>query len=278
MIKKTIMPILFCIMILICSSCGEKSKVVSDSKKEYAPGDVIYENDDVKVTVVEKNPGKVDAYYDWLPVTDEFVYDETTLIMSGKISNVREAIAEFTNEEYPSNNITLYEITVSDVLYSAEGISLSKGDIVTAGLSFNSYNLGYEFPIIENGKEFIMFCRVSANEYPRYRIEYSDYWMSAPHVMMIEKVDNAYLAHEYFKGASESSITLGDAYKIMSDNDALFKTNTVLRAANILKERTPGTINAHEYATNTMFQSYYLIEEEALKNAIINAANEYHKE
>ncbi len=163
---------------------------------------VVYRSDKVCVTEVSKLKDKVFSSYEWAPLDEGTVYGSIPVIVTGKVKNTREVKIEFTDPagQAYTEHITLFELTVSEYL-SNTSVSLSKDPVITVGYPFTSRNSAEGVPVIENGKEFLLFCMVPAEytyEDPLCLAQYMDCWAYSPYYLTLEKTDGVYIADSFF--------------------------------------------------------------------------------
>lgn len=196
-IKKSV-PVLFCLLFLLpLISC------------RYVPTDessAIYKSANVEVSALEGMSATNYTNYEWAVFTDDIAYTKNTVIITGVASNVQQATVAY---EYMDtdvlDNITIFDIEISDVLSSRSG-SFQQGDTITVGVGYNMNKYGEGLPIIESGKEYMVFCYVAADKENDVLelAEYIDCWVSAPKDLLLERVGDFYLSIDYFSDAPGS--------------------------------------------------------------------------
>ena len=145
----------------------------------------LYKSDNVEVSLIEsiENTDTIQhTHYFWDELTDDVAYTKNTVIITGVASNVRQATVayEFMDADVV-DNITIFDVEVSDVLACRSG-SFLQGDLITIGIGYNMSTYGVELPIIEDGKSYLIFCYVAADQEDDdlELAGYMDCWISAP--------------------------------------------------------------------------------------------------
>ncbi len=162
---------------------------------------ILYSSDNVIVTLADNSGETNNCYYQWIELTDETVFEKNTVIVTGVVSNIREATVEYEfMDTHVCDDITIFDVEVADVL-SCRSDSLEISDMITVGTGYTSSSYGEGLPLIEEGKTYMIFCYVAADreDDPLELAGYIDCWISAPKDLLIEKIGDSYLAVDYFK-------------------------------------------------------------------------------
>ncbi len=218
LIKFLLIALCFCLSSCQSKDHGRVEAQTEDFQNEII--EVIYEGNGIKVYEVQKNTSKICAYYDWNVINEEIAYQENDLIVVGKITNIRDVVIE-----YPfmgiiaANKNTFLDVTISKILYADADIPLKENDTFMLGVPYNSHDRADEYPIPEDGKEFLIFsCKTSKfEEYPLYKKEYVEYWCSSPEELMLEKIGNYYIGRDFFKSHRNSYYLYSDLKKFDSN-------------------------------------------------------------
>lgn len=268
--------ILICIVCIFLNSCDEAVDVAYDSEKteqdsynnvnlNFSVGEVIYDKDGVKVTVVAPRGTKVDAYYSLYERPDEEIYQVYCSALVGTISNVREVIVEAGNKK---NNMTLYDLYVSEVLYAHDDIQITENDVITIGSGFNSYNIGEGFPIMENGKEFIIYCKKPSDGDDIPISGFVDYLTGVPPIYETERVGDYYLIYRTFANYVGSAFTVSTG---MKRNKSETDENDIYLAKKIIESRAVRKLSD----SDTMYSDFFLVDCDLFEQAIIKKAKLY---
>lgn len=211
LMKFSLIALCFCLLSCQSKSHGRVEVQSENFKNEII--DMIYEGNGIKVYEVPKNTSEICAFYNWNAIDEEIAYQENDLIVVGKISNIRDVIIEYPFMGIISaNKNTFFDVTISKILYADDDIHLKENDTFMLGVPYNSHDRADEYPLPEEGKEFLIFsCKTSEfEEYPLYKKEYLEYWCSSPEELMLEKIDNYYIGRDFFQSQT-------DVYYLYSD-------------------------------------------------------------
>lgn len=224
------------VIILICCSFVITLQLNESSNLDLC----IYKSDNVKVLQLG-NDGEIKYVdYQFASQDEDEAYEKNTVILTGVASNVRQAMVsyEYLDAEVV-DNITIFDITISEVL-SCRTESLDNKTVISVGIPYNMYNYGEGLPIVEEGKSYLLFCYMTADK-DNDVLEmdnYVDCWMSNPRELLCEKVDNYYVASEFFakSPAAYNVVELINVQNIESVNG--LDSNTINNSVIVLKERT----------------------------------------
>lgn len=181
---------------------------------------IIYKSDAVEVKKLLNTETNIRTHTEWAYIDEEMVYKNNGLIISGEIVSIQEAIIEYNrNEEIYTENITIFELNIDDVLYQKDG-AVKQGDSLRLGYGFNSNNYSADLPAIDVGKEVIAFCYSTSTSYPHplELSEYIDYWIGWPRDLLIEKADNSYIITSLFARSAEEAVQISSYLNINKDN------------------------------------------------------------
>lgn len=143
--------------------------------------------------------GSVACYY-WDELTEEEAYTDNTVILTGKISNVRPLTLEY---EYLgadcTADITVFDVEVEEVL-SCRSDAFSNEDVISVGIGYNMNTYFEGLPIIEEGASYLLFCSLTADdeEDPIGLSEYAECWISGMNQLFCEQVGDNYLVGSFF--------------------------------------------------------------------------------
>ncbi|MBE6538519.1 MAG: hypothetical protein E7671_03535 [Ruminococcaceae bacterium] len=196
-LKANALTLILVSCLLFLASCQSATNVESP---------IIYNSDNVKVSLMENTNNVNYAYYEWTTLTDDIAYTKNTVIITGKASNIRPVTVSYTymNADV-TDNITIFDIEIYDVLSCRSG-SFSQGDIITIGVGYNMDVYGEGLPIIEEGTSYMIFCYVAKDKENDVLelSEYVDCWISAPKDLFLEKIGDFYLSIDYFSDMPNS--------------------------------------------------------------------------
>jgi len=99
------------------------------------------------------------------------------------------------------SHITLFDMTVSEVLYASAENQVVAGKTISVGVPYSSHRTQVILPEIEEGKEFLIFTKKTTgmdNSIVHYK-EFVDYWTKDPLRLMIEKAGDYYVASSFFE-------------------------------------------------------------------------------
>ena len=168
---------------------------------------ILYQSNNVEVSLLENSETTTYFHYEWATLSDDVVYTKNTVILTGVASNVRQASVSYKfMDQNVVDNITIFDIEVSDVLACRTG-SYKQGDTVTMGVGYNMNTYGEGLPVIEEGKEYLIFCYVAAEKEndPLELKNYVDCWISSPKDLFLEKVGDCYLSVDFFSNVSSAN-------------------------------------------------------------------------
>ena len=107
-----------------------------------------------------------------------------------------------------------FDFKVEKVLRNVSStVSIKAGDIIKTGHAHASDSYPEEIPILEPGKQFLLFCMATAEAVPDSPLkywEYTDCWILGARDFMIEKIGDKYVITEWFAPYIASS---GKIYK-----------------------------------------------------------------
>lgn len=222
---------------------------------------VIYQDEDVKVSLMDPNLESVINIYEWIEMTDERAFEMNELIAEGTISNIREIEIMY---RYMDADLisyyTLIDFTLTDIIYQPSTLSETVGNTITVAVSYNTYTHGEGFPIINDGKNVILFCSDTSKyaDNPLKLSAYADYLAGTPNYLILEKVDGLYLTNEYFvhslKEANGKRLTAHSKLTLSSQE----------KAADILRSRyymdSKAALSSDQLWTHALFEPKLLKE------------------
>ena len=223
--KKYIL--LLCTFLILLSGCQPSQNDATPPTKNTAEttqpeettsqteiDDTLYKSEMVEI---KRLPAETKRNYSqtlWMPLDKETAYTKNTLIVYGEITSVDEAVLTLNWGERPhTENITLFQLRVNEVLYQSRG-DVKAGDVLSLGTAFNANNWCSELAEIAPNEEFLIFCYPSSSITPD-PIELSkctDYWVEMRYGLMLERVDDHYITTNFFsdvKGRTKVSSYLG---------------------------------------------------------------------
>ena len=178
---------------------------------------VIYRSEDILVAKVDVAEPKVITQAQWTYTQlDEAIINGNTPVLAGTLTNVREATVHYTQTGISKEStITLFDLEVTDIVYKA-GMTLAVGDTVTVGLDFSSHNWADGLPLLQVGKQFLLIGEKpeTLSPHPLEIKDYTDLWITAPNVCMLEMFDQSCLVSEAF------SSYLLDSARVTADSQA----------------------------------------------------------
>ena len=149
----------------------------------------------VETSFAERNYG----CYSWAELTMEEAFGQNT-ILSGVISNVREATVEFSLDgRTMTSPITLFDMTDPNVIFDSTDIADNKKTI-TVGVGYNSGTFSEGLPILSEGKQFLAFCCSTAirSDDVLEIDKYADFWVWNPNNLLIEGTADTYIVSDFF--------------------------------------------------------------------------------
>lgn len=231
---------------------------------------ILYKSDNVEVSLIENTNKNQHVDYEWVALTDDVAYTKNTVIVTGTVFNVRQATVAY---EYMDtdvvDNITIFDVEISDVLACRSG-SFKQGDTITMGIGYNMNHYSEELSIIENGKTYLMFCYVAADDKGDVLelSEYVDCWISAPKDLFLEKTGDNYLSIDYFSDVP-GSVQLADCLSLTEEQiTSLSNVNNIDNTDDIIS-----SIYEEINTTNAKYAAEALI---VLKNRTITHPAEFY--
>lgn len=191
--------LVFAVIIALLTGCLLSAACVNTKK---ADGSCLYRSANVEVTLIEDPDAVKYIDYEWFSLTDEVAYTKNSVIVSGTASNVRRAEVSYTfMDTAVTDPITIFDLTVSNVIACRSG-AVSVGEKVTLGVGYNMQSYAEGLPVIEEGKEYLIFCYPSADKEDDVTelSKYTDLWISDPKHLLIEKAGDHYIATDFFSG------------------------------------------------------------------------------
>lgn len=155
----------------------------------------------VEVTFIDAptKPAYMGCYF-WDVLTEDEAYTANTVILTGKVSNVRQAEAtyEFSGTD-SSSPMTIFDVEVEEVL-SCRSDAFPDKDVISVGIGYNMNWYSEGLPIVEEGASYLLFCNVMADDEddPLGKSEYLDCWISGINELFCEQIGDYYLVRSLF--------------------------------------------------------------------------------
>ena len=180
--------------------------------------ETIYKSDNCEVVTFDYSGPIKYCYSEWKVMTDQIAYEENSLIVTGSVSNVRQAtVSRMYNGSYITSYITLFDLRVTDVLLCDAG-TYEIGDTVTMATCYNLMKYDEGLPLIEEGKDYLIFCFLASEHTNSMELEkYVDCWIFAPLYLLLERIGNYYLTLDYFSDVN-GSLSLSEVLKLTEDD------------------------------------------------------------
>lgn len=240
--------------------------------------------DGVKLIKLDPRIGGPNADACFVPTSDDLLYSQNEFLISGSVQSFSEVKLGYSYEGASVEDyMTIIDFKINDVVYKSADADYSAAQkiaerqTVSLGLPYNSHYFIDSLPVIKNGTEFLVLCKSTANmklQNETQRLSsFVDFWCSAPQCMLFEKINECYLADNYF----QTCVSSGSVFEFsVQDNGRLIgmnNDNNVIKAFNAFKERVGNPSNAGFI----LKESCVLIECEALESAIAGRIDLAHK-
>ena len=176
---------------------------------------IVYQDDTVTVKEVTLSKEKKYSSMEWLDLTPADFFDESVIIATGKITNLRDVEVTYTKAgEQRTELMALFDFEVSE--YLSNSTASKDKRILTVGYPFESDFLVQDVPVLENGKEFILFLQhpndmLNGEKDLLKRASFMDVHVRGPYQLMCEKVDGVYIIppnlRTYFTNTEKAKVT-----------------------------------------------------------------------
>lgn len=236
-LKSLSLFLLGAVALLVLSSCANQTEAVPLSTSNIDNTSSLYQSENVQVTLLEPAPQKNYNCYEWIDLHEETVFTKNSIIFSGNIQSIREAVVEYEFMDVSvKDNITLLEVDITEIIHNSSNIEFPS-DTVTVGLPYNDYTYGEGLPILETGKSFLMFA------YPTEGLEndslelsgYTDLWLNTPNQLLIEEVEGKYIAGSFFSNYLDSTTSISSHLDIPElSSEVSLNTNLTYALANMI--------------------------------------------
>lgn len=269
--------LLFSLSLVSCQS-QQSSNITHKQETEVSQNRIIYEGNGIKVFELEPNTAEICVCYDWNTITDEIAYGKNNLIVTGKLSNIKDVAIEYPfMGTISTNNNTFFNVTIKKILYAADENDLKENDVILVGVPYNTYDRADEYPILEEGKEFLIFCQSTSNyeRHPLYKDEYVDYWCASPETLMLERIEDYYIGQEFFRSHTENYYEYSNVEKLINDptkGEAPIEKTVFHTITNTLYKRD--LLNT---ASSRTAEIYTLYDCESLETAISSKAGDFNR-
>lgn len=176
---------------------------------------IVYQDDTVTVKEVTLSKEKKYSSMEWLDLTPADFFDESVIIAAGKITNLRDVEVTYIKAgEQRTELMALFDFEVSE--YLSNSTASKNMRVLTVGYPFESDFLVQDVPVLENGKEFILFMQhpddmLNGEKDLMKRASFMDAHVLGPYQLMCEKVDGAYIIPPnlcaYFTNTEKAEVT-----------------------------------------------------------------------
>lgn len=248
----------------------------------------IYKSENVSVAEVDSLSNKQYASYEWIPLTEESMYTRNTIAITGVVKNFREVTVTYTHEGLERTEyVTLFDFELNKIIFSNTDVSPQKGTL-TIGHSITSYDYSEGIPVLEEGKEFLLFCIACQDQEndPMEHRGYADYWVIRPNDLMIEKADGFYIVSDFFQQYLGEEDIMKQALDLSAEQCAAFSNHPLSDLEQLAKtygkENNINTLYALREQTQTrsstfeeMVASYSIVDPELLEDIISSTAEKY---
>ena len=181
----------------------------------FLSGDIIYRDGTVTVKEVTLSDEKQQKHMEWLNLTPADYFGEPIIIATGKITNLRDVEVTYTKDgEKRTETMALFDFEVTEYLLNST--EAESKPVLTVGYPFESNLQVLDVPVLENGKEFLLFLQrpdniMNGREDPMKRASFMDVHVRGPYQLMCEKVDGAYIIapnlRTHFAGVEKAAVT-----------------------------------------------------------------------
>lgn len=135
-----------------------------------------------------------------LPLEEERLFRDHTLIVKGVVKNIREAEVSYTDYgREKTKYVTLFDFRVTEYLKNSSSVKEKR--VLTLGHSLSSYEWVTGAHKLTEGEECILFCHVFADDSepePLYTHEYTDAWVRDPVTLIMPRNGDTYKVNPSF--------------------------------------------------------------------------------
>lgn len=212
-----------CLLLPLCACNGSDEASGSGAgASSAAESGYIYKSDSVEVVPLKCDEQTYYALIDGIAIDPTQAFTRAAAL-SGTVSNIREAKVLYKwNGEDKELQITLFNLTVKDILFSKKG-SVNVGDTVTVTLDYNRTMQSNEHPVLTEGEDCLVFLDLASEiGYSSFAEldKYSDYYAYYPSELLCEKVGEGYITAKFFGEALHAP----SIYELLGLNDTLIDT------------------------------------------------------
>lgn len=292
--KKALLVLLGLAMSLSLAGCvangisvNEPDMQAQNVREQTSSTPVIDDNmvycDGVKLTKLDPRIGGPNADACFVPTSDDLLYSQNEFVISGSVQSFSEVKLEYKyNGANTEDYMTIIDFKINEVVYKSAAADYSavqkivEGQTVSLGLPYNSHYFIDSLPVIKTGTEFLVLCKSTANmklQNETQRLSsFVDFWCSAPQCMLFERINESYLADNYFQTCVSSDSVLEFSVQDNGQLIGMYTDSNVTKAFNAFKER----VNPSN-AGLILKESCVLIEREALESAIAGRLDAYRR-
>lgn len=197
-----------CLLLPLCACNGSDEASGSGAgASSAAESGYIYKSNSVEVVPLKCDEQTYYALIDGIAIDPTQAFTRAAAL-SGTVSNIREAKVLYKwNGEDKELQITLFNLTVKDILFSKKG-SVNVGDTVTVTLDYNRTMQSNEHPVLTEGEDCLVFLDLASEiGYSSFAEldKYSDYYAYYPSELLCEKVGEGYITAKFFGEALEAT-------------------------------------------------------------------------
>ncbi len=196
------------LLLLLTSACQEIDSPSSPEAQNTEPGSKVALME-TGALGTEASTRLGDGVYthseiEWMPLTDESVFDDNTVILTGIVSNLRKTNLTY---EYLGQHVVdpvvLFDFEVSQIIH-CKSESYPHTEKITVGLALFSDSHVDGMPVIKEGVSYLLFGQMTADIKAPGEDDFlelsaiADCWVSNPHNLIIERIGDFYLLNTEF--------------------------------------------------------------------------------
>ena len=181
----------------------------------FLSGDIIYRDGTVTVKEVTLSDEKQQKHMEWLNLTPADYFSDPLIIATGKITNLRDVEVTYTKDgEKRTETMALFDFEVTEYLLNST--ETESKPVLTVGCPHEANLVLLDVPVLENGKEFLLFLRQPSYWKPdaedvMKRASFMDVHIYGEYSLTCEKVDGAYIVapnlRMHFAGVEKAAVT-----------------------------------------------------------------------
>jgi len=214
------------------------------------PARLLHADNDIILYQVEPSKEEVYSELSLIELDEENIYMNNDIAVIGIVSNVRETFIEIqVNGATQWRDQTLFDLTITNVIFTASEDYLHEGRTIQMATSVSSYNYSSSSAWIVEGNELLIFAVASGHLRPEpyYRERYCEYWVRDPYRLVFEDIGGYYFVNNYFFNSEYETANSYDSFLGVTASEYRRIVRAVNDAVPNLVTGVVGDSNRNEY-------------------------------